>query len=148
MSVRVPDTKVTKASVYLDAGNARFEEAEYLLDRFPSAAIYLAGYLVECYLKWALCERQGIEYLQDHPDSDLAGLLTSGQGHNLERLCGITKYDEHFSKNQNVQRAFSIAAVWSPNIRYVRSCGGTREAVQFLAAVKILRKDIRSWANN
>lgn len=148
MSIKVPNTKITKASVYLEAGEARFEEAKFLLDRFPSAAIYLAGYLVECYLKWALCKRQGIEYLQDHPNSDLAGLLTSGQGHNLERLCDITNYDVHFSGNHDVQRAFSVTAVWSPNLRYVKSCGGTREAVQFLAAVAVLRDDIRSWANN
>jgi len=147
MKLNVPKTKVTRASVFREAGDARHAEAEYLKTQHPSGAIYLAGYLVECYLKWALCRRATVQYLQDLPDKKLADRLTSGKGHDLEQLCAITGYDVHFAADDNVKRAFQIAAEWSPSIRYVKACGGQREAVQFLAAVKVLRRDIQAWAS-
>lgn len=147
MSIRVPETKKTRASVYKEAGTARFAEARFLEKEHPSGAIYLAGYLVECYLKWALCERNQVSYLQDLPDRRLGEILTSGSGHNLEDLCTIAGYDVHFTGDQVVARAFQVASVWSPNVRYVRECGGQREAVQFLAAVRTLQRDIESWGN-
>ncbi|MCP4549727.1 MAG: hypothetical protein GY835_24995 [bacterium] len=148
MAIKVPETKVTRSSVYREAGEARYAEAIFLKAEHPSGAIYLAGYLVECYLKWALCERSGVQYLQDLPDSNLAESLTSGAGHNLETLCDVTGYSNHFQANNTVMRAFQMAAGWSPNIRYVKACGGNREAVQFLAAVRLLRQDIATWANS
>jgi len=147
MSIRVPETKTTRASVYKQAGDARFAEAQFLEEQHPGGAIYLAGYLVECYLKWALCERNRIQYLQSLADSGLANVLTSGQGHNLEQLCTITGYDVHLLMDDAVRRAFQVASVWSPSVRYLASCGGRREAVQFLAAVRTLKRDIESWAN-
>ncbi len=68
LSLKIPDSKVTRASVYRSAGEARFAEAEVLKETHPTGAIYLAGYLIECYLKWALCKRAGVQYLQDLPD--------------------------------------------------------------------------------
>lgn len=68
MNIRVPKTKVTKASVFREAGDARRDEADHLKDDHPAGAIYLAGYVVECYLKWALCKRSGVQCLQDLPD--------------------------------------------------------------------------------
>lgn len=148
MNIRVPKTKVTRASVYREAGDARHDEANYLKDHHPSGAIYLAGYVVECYLKWALCRRCRVQCLQDLPDRGLADRLTSGKGHVLEVLSGLTGYEAHVHRDKSMHRAFQVAAVWSPNIRYAKSCGGRREAVQFLAAVRKLRDDIRTWANS
>ena len=50
MAITVPDTKATWASVYKEAGDARYEEAKYLANDHSSGAIYLAGYLIECHL--------------------------------------------------------------------------------------------------
>jgi hypothetical protein len=133
--------------VYKRAGDARFAEAQFLEEQHPSGAIYLAGYLVECYLKWAVCQRNRVQYLQALPDGGLADVLTSGQGHNLEQLCAITGYDVHFSHDDAVRRAFQVASVWSPSVRHIESCGGRREAVQFLAAVRTLRRDLQAWGN-
>jgi len=44
MAITIPDTKVTRSTVYKEAGDARYEEAKYLADDHPSGAIYLAGY--------------------------------------------------------------------------------------------------------
>lgn len=146
MAIIIPDTKVTRSTVYKEAGDARYEEAKYLADAHPSGAIYLAGYLVECYLKWAICERNSVRYLQDLSDRELADTLTSERGHNLEMLCRVSRYDRHFETDHFLRRAFQIVASWSPNVRYIRKCGGRREAAQFLAAVRILRADISAWA--
>lgn len=146
--LRVPDTKRTKASVYWEAGEERYAEAEFLKEQHPSGAIYLGGYLVECHLKWALCKRHNATYLHDLADDDLVRELTSGKGHDLEYLSRIVGYSNHIDMNGNVDRAFQIAAPWSPYIRYVKACGGRKEAVQFLAAVRVLRDDIQAWANN
>jgi hypothetical protein len=63
-------------------------------------------------------------------------------------LCRLTGYEAHIANTDAVRRAFQVAAVWSPNLRYVKTCGGRREAVQFLAAVRVLRQDIVTWANS
>ena len=39
-----------------------------------TGAIYLAGYLVECYLKWALCKRLMRHFCQRAGQPDLAGV--------------------------------------------------------------------------
>jgi hypothetical protein len=147
MHLSIPDTKTIRETTYKKAGDARYAEAVSLKGKHPSGAIYLAGYLVECYLKWALCRRARVQYLQDLADRQLADGLTSGKGHNLEHIATVTGYDMHLLAEPKVRRAFQIAAVWSPNIRYVRACGGCKEAVQFLAAVRVLKEDIRRWAN-
>ena len=148
MPINVPHSKVTRANVYREAGDARYAEAECLLSKHPSGAIYLAGYLIECYLKWALCERNNVQYLQNLPNSQLADMLTSGRGHNLETLCTETGYDTHFAASRPLRLAFREVAKWSPNIRYIKSCGERPEATKFLNAARTLRDDIRAWANN
>jgi hypothetical protein len=147
MAIKVPDTKVTRASVYKEAGEARYAEAEFLKDHHPTGAIYLAGYLVECYLKWALCRRRDVQYLQDLPEEGLAEILTSKQGHNLEMLSDLTGYDVHRDGDTCLNLAFKEVARWCPDIRYMKSCGGERERVKFFAAVEILRVDILAWAS-
>ncbi|MCX7044003.1 MAG: hypothetical protein NTX50_00765 [Candidatus Sumerlaeota bacterium] len=146
MSIRVPDTKDTKASVYKEAGDARYAEAKALENQYPSGAIYLAGYLVECYLKWALCLRNGVQRIKELQDKSLADLITSAKGHDLELLCEIAKYDKHYENNAEIKIAFMKAAEWNPNIRYLGKCAEYHDAVQFMAAVRKLKDDISSWA--
>jgi hypothetical protein len=54
-----------RASVYRQAALARLAEAEYLKKAHPAGAIYLGGYVIECMLKWAICQRKGTIYLED-----------------------------------------------------------------------------------
>ena len=147
MTIRVPPNKRTRGSLYKAAGDARFDEAEFLEDEHPSGAIYLAGYLVECYLKWAFCERNGVQYLQDIPDENVAKFLTSAAGHDLDTLCGIVGYDKHVIPHGMVDRAFQVAAERSPRMRYLAECGDGDDAARFMAAVRVLRQDIKQWAN-
>ncbi|MGH7456410.1 MAG: hypothetical protein ACRENG_33985 [bacterium] len=79
-----------RASVYRQAAIARLAEAEYLKEAHPAGAIYLGGYVVECMLKWAICQRKGIIYFDDLPDQQLAERLTSARGHDLDFLLKIS----------------------------------------------------------
>jgi hypothetical protein len=47
-----------RARAYYDASHARFQEAQFLLERgnFPTGAVDLAGYGVECILKAVILE--------------------------------------------------------------------------------------------
>jgi|GEM_PF-1051987 len=146
-SLNIPSTKNIRAEVYRQAGEARYQEALALQDQYPSGAIYLGGYLIECYLKWAVCKRSGVQYLADLPDASLVGTLTSGTGHNLEKVAILTAYDAHLRGSNLLKRAFQIASSWSPNARYVVSCGDRERSTRFLAAIRRLRDDIREWAN-
>ncbi len=147
MSLWKPVSKNLRAEVYWAAGEARLQEAEHLLVDFPSGAVYLAGYLVECHLKWALCRREGVDYLHDLSEPGLADRLTSGRGHDVETLCEVAGYDVHIGRNESVRRAFQVASWWNPGLRYRADFAQAREAVKFLAAVRVLRDDIRVWAN-
>jgi hypothetical protein len=54
----------TRGTVYREIARQRLADAKSLLDhtRF-SGAIYLAGYAIECQLKFAVCERKNLTYL-------------------------------------------------------------------------------------
>jgi len=74
-----------------------------------SGAIYLAGYALECLLKWAVTERQQCIYLPLELEThDLAELLAqSGLKGTLMRDHGLSaKFD-------------ALAESWGPELRYL-----------------------------
>lgn len=147
MPIQIPDTKVTRATVYREAGDARYREAEFLREAFPSAAVYLAGYTVECHLKWALCLREGVTFLHELPDRKLVEALTSGRGHDLEFLSEISRYGRHVERDRIARQAFHLVSIWSPSMRYRGVFADRDDAAQYLAAIRIVRADIRAWAH-
>jgi hypothetical protein len=83
--------QVIRVNVYRQAAIARLAEAEYLKNAHPAGAIYLGGYVVECMLKWAICRRNGVMYLEDLPDQKVVDRLISGRGHNLDFLLDVRR---------------------------------------------------------
>lgn len=79
-----------RASVYRQAAIVRLAEAEYLEEAHPAGAIYLGGYVVECMLKWAICQRHGKIYLEELPDQKLSERLTGARGHDLDFLLEVS----------------------------------------------------------
>jgi len=70
---------------------------------------YLAGYAVECLLKWAVTRRRGILYLP-------AELET----HDWEKLFAETGLREKLAARRDIQRFFNeLAAIWAPELRYL-----------------------------
>src|SRR3990172_6360667 len=78
-----------RASVLHAASVERWKDANALFsaERYQ-AAIYMAGYVLECHLKYTACAEAGLTYVQEweadiHRRTGRHPLATSGRGHNL-----------------------------------------------------------------
>lgn len=130
-----------RATVYRQAAIARLAEAEYLKDAYPSGAIYLGGYVVECMLKWAICQRKGTIYLEDLPDQKLSERLTSARGHDLEFLLDSSGLRPFLEEDDELEAMFTQMSTWSVALRYNPKAGNRRYAFRFLAGVR----ELRTW---
>lgn len=123
---------------YLVAGQ-RWEDAEFLLesDR-TTAAVYLAGYCVECMLKALI--------LSQAPAAETATILASFRGagaHNYDWLRFTYRDYGGAELPKEILEAFRIVSDWGTELRY--EPGRMKDAVAeaFLAAVRA----IRTWAD-
>jgi hypothetical protein len=133
-----------RASVYRQAAIARLAEAEYLEEAHPAGAIYLGGYVVECMLKWAICQRHGIIYLEDLPDQKLSERLTGARGHDLGFLLDVSGLRPSLERNRKLYEAFIQMSKWSVKLRYDPKLGDFRAAVRFLGGAI----ELRNWLEN
>jgi hypothetical protein len=130
-----------RANVYRQAAIARLAEAEYLKAAHPAGAIYLGGYVVECMLKWAICQRHRVIYLENLPDQKSAERLTGTRGHDLEFLLDVSGLRPLLKSNKLLYNAFIQMSIWSVALRYNPKAGDIRSAVRFLAGVR----ELRNW---
>lgn len=99
----------TRGTVYRDVATLRIEDAGNLLqNERRNGAVYLAGYAIECQLKYAFCRRKNSVYLP-----------ASLEVHDWERLvdkAGLLKD----IKVQSAMDAIYSALVekWGPSLRY------------------------------
>jgi hypothetical protein len=133
-----------RASVYRQAAIARLAEAEYLKEAHPAGAIYLGGYVVECMLKWAICQRRGVIYLEDLPDPKTADRVTGTRGHDLDFLLDTSGLRPLLESDHELEEMFNQIAVWSVTLRYNPKMGDRRKAFRFLAGVHELRNWLES----
>jgi hypothetical protein len=128
-----------RASVYRQAAIARFAEAEYLKEAHPAGAIYLGGYVVECMLKWAICQRHAVIYPEDLPDQKLSEQLTGARGHDLKFLFDASGLRSLLEPDNQLKKAYEQTLFWNVALRYDPKAGKARDAIQFLASVRKLR---------
>jgi len=128
-----------RASVYRQAAIARLAEAEYLKRAYPSGAIYLGGYVVECMLKWAICQRHGVIYFENLSNPKLAAQLMSARGHDLGFLLDASGLRPLRKSNKLLYNAFTEVSGWSVALRYNPSTGDVRVAARFMDGVNALR---------
>jgi hypothetical protein len=133
-----------RASVYRQAALARLAEAEYLEEAYPAGAIYLGGYVVECMLKWAICQRHGVIYLEDLPDQKLSERLTGARGHDLDYLLDASGLRPLLQLDKKLYKDFNKISFWNVALRYKPKKGDVRAAIQFLAKVCELRDWLES----
>jgi hypothetical protein len=119
-------------------------EAEYLEEAHPAGAIYLGGYVVECMLKWAICQRHGKIYLKDLQDQKLSERLTSARGHDLDFLLGVSGLRPLLQTNKKLYDAFIQIEKWNVKLRYNPKIGDFRAAFRFLTGVGELRHWLES----
>lgn len=127
------------ARLYYRCAFQRLEEAELLRHhKYHTAAVYLAGYGVECLLKALI--------LSSIPARAQPGVLRTfrgGQAHDFEWL--RTRYATNggavFPSETN--RQFSLVNIWTTNLRYMPRMLNAGEAEDFMnAAAGIIR-----WAD-
>jgi len=128
-----------RASVYRQAAIARLAEAEYLKKEHPAGAIYLGGYVIECMLKWAICQRHGKIYLEDLPDQKSAERVIGARGHDFDFLLDVSGLRPLLKRDNQLYRNFGQMSFWSVKLRYNPKLGNIRSAVRFLASVNELR---------
>lgn len=123
------------AKRFYRAADQRWEDSEFLLEsERTTAAVYLAGYCVECLLKALILAQAGSK-----KDEVLASFRGSG-AHNYDWLRFMySKYGgADFPKE--IVEAFVIIEDWGTDLRYQPGTIPLNDAEEFLIAVR------RIWA--
>lgn len=99
----------TRGTVYRDVARMRMEDAEALFEqnRF-NGGIYLAGYAVECHLKYAVCETNEEIYLP-----------AKFEVHDWDKLVEGAQLRTSIRKQKQVAAIYdALVEVWGPSLRY------------------------------
>jgi HEPN domain-containing protein len=138
--VGVPTDKDAKR--FYRAAGQRLEDAAVLLDATRTlAAVYLAGYCVECMWKALILTQAGKNKKNEVLDS-----FRGSGAHNFDWLrASYAKYGgtPPPKKDKELARAFIVVASWSTDLRYDPGTMPEDDAREFLAAVR----RIFAWAD-
>ena len=99
----------TRGTVYRAAARERIRDAEKLHEaKRIHGAIYLAGYAIECHLKYAVCEHTENTYL----DSSL-------ETHSWDALLLRSGLEAKLANNQAMKSIYDeLTEVWTTSLRY------------------------------
>ena len=107
---RIIQTGRTRGTAFKHVARVRLEDAAVLLgkNRF-SGAIYLAGYAVECLLKWAVTEHRECIYLPAELEI-----------HILQTLLQEAGLQPWLRRHVKLETAFcGLSKSWGPKLRYL-----------------------------
>lgn len=136
--------QAVRDTVFRQAGLMRLREAEVLLRHepsYPSGAIYLGGYAVECLFKYCICRReepQAVRYPDDLHDRRRVERLLSARGHDLELLAVESGSWPSIERDRDLRAHFSNLTKWSVTLRYRADAGDYAVALRFLASARRL----------
>ncbi len=122
------------ANRFRQAADERWKDARCLHDnkRF-AGAIYLCGYVLECFLKFVLCKlRKNHEIGLDE---------AKRLGHDLNQLLDACGLGAALQQNADMWVAFIRINSWTPEMRYSGKASDERSSEIFLQDTK----DLRSW---
>ena len=130
------------AKRYYRAAGQRLEDATFLLDAArTTAAVYLAGYCVECMWKALIITQVGKD------KEEVLDLFRGAGAHNYDwlRSLYVDKYGGKPppKKDKDLVNAFVIVGSWRTDLRYDPGTMPEDDADAFLDAVR----RIRSWAD-
>lgn len=99
----------TRGTVYKAAARERILDAEMLHEaQRIHGAIYLAGYAIECHLKYAVCEHKESIYLDRWLES-----------HSWDMLLHHSGLMRRLEKNARIKSIYDVLAeVWTTSLRY------------------------------
>lgn len=124
------------------AARQRLEDARLLLEAArTTAAVYLAGYCVECMWKALVLSQAG----KDKKDEVLEQFAGS-KAHNFDFLRSL--YDHYggplpSKKDKELINAFVVVGSWGTHVRYDAATMAADDAEEFLVAVERIHK----WAD-
>ena len=100
----------TRGTVFKQVAHVRLEDAAVLLHQKRYAgAIYLAGYAVECLLKWAVTEKHEYVYLPAELEI-----------HDLNKLLAEAGLKASLTQKERLEGVFlGLARSWGPELRYL-----------------------------
>ena len=109
----------TRGTVYREVAQLRLEDARVLLEsRRFLGAVYLAGYAVECLLKYGITRRQATLHLPEEFEI-----------HKVDRLMNAAGLSPALQSETLVAAVFSeIADKWGPELRYRTKALSSRDA--------------------
>ncbi len=115
-------------------GRERLEEADVLLqNQYPTGAVYLAGYAVECGLKAVL-----LSQVPRARHEDVLTEFRGRHGHDFDWLRRRYLARGGPGLPVEIRRDFEAVQNWSTNLRYSAANVAMSEAGSFLAATKRL----------
>jgi HEPN domain-containing protein len=111
-TMRAKSKGTTRGTLFREIAAMRLEDARVLLARNRHhGALYLAGYSVECALKWAITQRLELVYLP-----------ADFETHDLQKLVGISGLMPQLREDTAIAPLFSaLADDWGPQERYAAS---------------------------
>lgn len=111
----------TRGTVYRAIARLRLQDAAALLNsRRYNGSIYLAGYAVECHLKFAFCERKGFTYLPAELEV-----------HNWDALVVAAGLAAEINAQREMSALYSaLAESWGPSLRYRTTNYAANEAAR------------------
>jgi len=131
MAGQLSRTPIIRRDDLREIAESRLAEADVLAQRgYSAACVYLAGYAVECYLKYAICRRL-----------DWDALLGAFKVHDLEGLLLYSGLDKELRSDANVSANFRrVCSLWSmdaaDSVRYRRpsefTVDGARKFLSYL----------------
>lgn len=127
----------TRGSVFKEVARIRLDDGETLLLRGRyNGAIYMAGYAIECLLKWAVTSRTGRIYLP-------AELET----HTWDVLLDAAGLYEDLASHRALQAIYAeLADRWGPDLRYRSKALLETEAKRLYDHMELLYDWIREQA--
>lgn len=107
--MRARNKGTTRGTLFKQIAAMRLQDAQVLLDgNRHHGALYLAGYSVECALKWAITRRLELVYLPE--DLEI---------HDLQKLVGKSGLSVQLREDREITKLFSaLADDWGPQGRY------------------------------
>jgi HEPN domain-containing protein len=119
----------------------RMDDARFLLEKGArtNAAVYLAGYSVECMLKAILINSLPAK----NHDAMIAEFRRQGHGHDFDWLKHEYRKARGAAFPSAIQRNFTTVSTWATDLRYETGTIKRKEAEVFLAAAEAIVK----WAD-
>ncbi len=125
--------------LFYRAAKARFDDAQLLFNlKRTTAAMYLAGYSVECMLKSLI-----LSVVPLTQEDQILGMFRGARAHNYNWLIGQYWLRGGAPFPPSIVPHFNIVVRWSTDLRYSPRIIRTHEAKAFLTSVT----DMIKWAD-